>query len=231
MWYHKSEWSLTYMWYAFLHCEICYKCLYNVRFGPAKILKKFLIFTNYGNYVCSWKGVESNQFIQITPITENLCWSWLVAWLVPNHYLNQCWNIVNWTPRTKLQNSCIFIQENPFQNVICKMAAILSRPQCDKTPGPFCVPGFPVMPRCRFLNSLVMCVSLTLTTYVVSSTIITQLQHNTVYYTQGVTEGDQGTMSLKILPSHNYFKFDISCKFYLGATIFCSWQLCYHYMC
>ena len=27
---------------------------------------------------------------------------WLVAWPVPNHYLNQCWNIVNWTLRNKL---------------------------------------------------------------------------------------------------------------------------------
>ena len=53
----------------------------------------------------------------------------------PSHYLNQCWNIVNWTPRNKLQwnvyrNSYIFIQENPFENVVWKMVAILSRPQC-----------------------------------------------------------------------------------------------------
>ena len=60
---------------------------------------------------------------------------WLVAWLAPSHYLNQCWNIVNWTFRNKLQwnlnwNLCIFIQENPFENVVWKMAAILSWPQC-----------------------------------------------------------------------------------------------------
>ena len=55
--------------------------------------------------------------------------------LSPSHYLNQCWNIVNWTPRNKLQwnvnrNSYIFIQENPFENIVWKLAAILSRPQC-----------------------------------------------------------------------------------------------------
>ena len=38
-------------------------------------------------------------------------------------------------PRSKLRwnvnrNSYIFIQENPFENVVWKMAAILSRPQC-----------------------------------------------------------------------------------------------------
>ena len=51
--------------------------------------------------------------------------------------MNQCWNIVHWTPRNKLQwnvnrNSYIFIQENPFANVVWKMVAMLSRPQCVK---------------------------------------------------------------------------------------------------
>ena len=59
------------------------------------------------------------------------------AWSVPNHYLNQCWIIVNWTLRNKLQwnlirNSNIFIQENAFESVVYEMAAILSRPQCVK---------------------------------------------------------------------------------------------------
>ena len=42
------------------------------------------------------------------------------------------WNIVNWTLRNKVQwnlnrNSCIFIQENVYENIVCEMAAILSR--------------------------------------------------------------------------------------------------------
>ena len=50
-------------------------------------------------------------------------------------------NIVDLTLRNKLQwngnrNSYIFIQENPFENVVWKMAAILSRPQCVKIPSP-----------------------------------------------------------------------------------------------
>ena len=53
----------------------------------------------------------------------------------PSHYLIQCWNIVNRTLRNKLQwnldqNLYIFIQVNAFENVVWKMAAILSRPQC-----------------------------------------------------------------------------------------------------
>ena len=44
-------------------------------------------------------------------------------------------NIVDGTLRDKLQlnfrrNSNIFIQENAFENVVCEMASILSRPQC-----------------------------------------------------------------------------------------------------
>ena len=47
----------------------------------------------------------------------------------------QCWNIINWTLSNKLQwnfnrNSCIFIQENSFENVVWNMATILSQPQC-----------------------------------------------------------------------------------------------------
>ena len=56
---------------------------------------------------------------------------------MPSHYLNQCWNIVDWNFRDKLQwnlkqNSYIFIQENAFENVVSSMVAILTRPQCVK---------------------------------------------------------------------------------------------------
>ena len=68
---------------------------------------------------------------------------WLVAWPALSHYLNQCWNIVNWTPVHEIQwnlnpNSNIFIQENAFENVVWKMAAILSRHQWVKGWGITC---------------------------------------------------------------------------------------------
>ena len=61
---------------------------------------------------------------------------WLVVWSVPKHYPNQCWSIVNRTLGNKLrwnlnQNSYIFIQQNAFENVVWKMVANLSWPQCD----------------------------------------------------------------------------------------------------
>ena len=51
---------------------------------------------------------------------------------------NGLWNIVIWTRGKKFQwnlnrNLYIFIQENAFENVVWKMAAILSRPQCVNT--------------------------------------------------------------------------------------------------
>ena len=52
--------------------------------------------------------------------------------MAPSYYLNQCWNIVNWSLRNELQwnlnqNSNIFIEENPFENVVCEMASICFR--------------------------------------------------------------------------------------------------------
>ena len=57
---------------------------------------------------------------------------WLVAYSAPRHYLNQCWVIVNWTLRNKRQwnfnqNEKKFIHENAPENIVCEMAAILSR--------------------------------------------------------------------------------------------------------
>ena len=53
----------------------------------------------------------------------------------PYRCIDQCWNIINLTPRNKLQwnfnrNSYMCIQENPFKNVVCKMLIILHRHQC-----------------------------------------------------------------------------------------------------
>ena len=54
---------------------------------------------------------------------------------MPSHYLNQCWNVVNRTLGNRIQwnfnqNTMIFIQENGFENAVCKMVAMLSKPQC-----------------------------------------------------------------------------------------------------
>ena len=55
--------------------------------------------------------------------------------LGPSHYLNLWWLIVNWILRNKPQwdsnkTSAIFIHENRFENVVCKMFAISLMLQC-----------------------------------------------------------------------------------------------------
>ena len=55
--------------------------------------------------------------------------------LSSRHYLNQCWNIINWTIGNKFQwnfnqNSIIFIHENISESAVCKMAFISSWSQC-----------------------------------------------------------------------------------------------------
>ena len=54
----------------------------------------------------------------------------LFSWTAPSHYLNQCWDIIDWILRNKLQwnfnqNSYIFIQENAF-----KLSSGKCRPFC-----------------------------------------------------------------------------------------------------
>ena len=82
-------------------------------------------------FLTHWSRVTH---ICISKVGHNWFRQWLVACSVPSHYLNQCWNIINLTLKIKIQlnvkwNSYIIIQENAFENVICKMAAILSRPR------------------------------------------------------------------------------------------------------
>ena len=61
---------------------------------------------------------------------------------MPSHYLNQCWNVVNWVLRNKLQwnfnrNSNILIQEKSLENAVCEMMPILSRRQYVNGKGVF----------------------------------------------------------------------------------------------
>ena len=54
-----------------------------------------------------------------------------ITYSVPSHYLNQCWFIVNSNLGNKLHwnsnhDTKLFIHENAFEIVVCKMAAILA---------------------------------------------------------------------------------------------------------
>ena len=51
------------------------------------------------------------------------------------------------------RNSYNFIQENPFENVVWKMAAILSRPQCDISLVPPVTKPLPAVMMTTFINA------------------------------------------------------------------------------
>ena len=76
-----------------------------------------------------------------------------------SHYLNQCWNIVNWTLRNKLQwnfnrNYNIFIKENALRGVVCEMAVMLSRPQCVKLRAAILKSYFPLNAPTNIMDEL-----------------------------------------------------------------------------
>ena len=101
-------WQLAYLFKNLLRLVTCHDCVISLRLSDA--------------YVCISKLTDHHWFRQ-----------WFVTWPVPSHYLNQCWNIVNYTRKNKLQwnfnrNQYIFVQENAFENAEWKMAAILSWP-------------------------------------------------------------------------------------------------------
>ena len=60
--------------------------------------------------------------------------SWLVAYLAPSHYLNQCWVIINWTPRNKLQwiFSLVKIQNLSFTKMHPKLLSAKWLPFCSE---------------------------------------------------------------------------------------------------
>ena len=80
-----------------------------------------------------WGRMTHTNMRQLTN-HDCLRW-WLVVWWATSHYLNQCFNVVNWTLWNKFQwnlyrNLYVFIQENAFENFVWKLVDILSRPQC-----------------------------------------------------------------------------------------------------
>ena len=82
----------------------------------------------------SWFGVNSLRLSDLYMCQEtNHHWfrQWLVAWSAPSHYLNQCWNIVNWTLRnTNFSEILIAIHMFSFKKLHLKMSSGKWRPFC-----------------------------------------------------------------------------------------------------
>ena len=93
------------------------------------------LFKSYNAYLLTHQGritrICAGKLTQLVHL-------WLFAWSKPSHYLIQYRYIVNSNLSNKFQwnikpNLCIFFQENAFENVVCEMVAIFTRPQFVKT--------------------------------------------------------------------------------------------------
>ena len=79
-----------------------------------------------------WTHLPLVPHIYVNGLGQYCFRKWLVTCSTASYYQNQSWRIVNWILRNKLQwnsnqNTKLFFQENAFENVVCEIAAILSR--------------------------------------------------------------------------------------------------------
>ena len=105
------------------HCGLC-RVSMMVADGLAAIwLQDILALIQYEyTLLTHWSRVSHICVCKLTII---------VTWPAPSHYLNQCWNIVNWTLRNKLQwdlnrNSLTFSSEK----MRSKVSSVKRQPFC-----------------------------------------------------------------------------------------------------
>ena len=123
----------TYVLKSMCECGIGSSLKYYCINGRYPLLDTFIALSNLTHWgrvthicVSNWFIIGSDNGLSPGPV-----------WPAPSHYLNQCWNVVDWTPGNKLQwnfSLDIYILFtsfiHTFENVARKMAAILSRPHC-----------------------------------------------------------------------------------------------------
>ena len=82
--------------------------------------------------------ISSPYIMAFRPKVTHICVSktyqhwfrlWLVAYLAPTHYLNQCWQIANQSPRNIfqlhiIQNSKYSSKKSALEKIICEMATL-----------------------------------------------------------------------------------------------------------
>ena len=103
---------------SFLHCLICIRCDWSwyTPTDSAPCAAKVWIRLRVMNPYYYNRYYFQSPHIRYSLLRQDVT-RWRVAWPAPSQYLNQCWNILNWTLRNKLRwnfnsNSYIFIQEN-----------------------------------------------------------------------------------------------------------------------
>ena len=110
-------------WKTFSHWLICaydLRTLYTCMNGPC---------------LTHWGQVIPGRWCIYAAVVHHWIRQWLVACSAPSHYLTNA-DILSTRPWGTYFNEIsfeirkVFIQENEFENVVCTMAAIVSRTQC-----------------------------------------------------------------------------------------------------
>ena len=98
-----------------------------------RLLPQWNDIEKLSNYVgsCHLSHLTLVSHICVSESGQHCFRQWLVTYSAPSHCLNQCWVIIIWTHMNKVQwnfhqNIKLFIHENAFESIVCKMAAIMS---------------------------------------------------------------------------------------------------------
>ena len=59
----------------------------------------FLLIVTNAHIINTFNSLRSSDAYLVGNLTSIYSGNGFVAWSAPSHYLNQCWNIVNWTMR------------------------------------------------------------------------------------------------------------------------------------
>ena len=114
---------------------------YEIRCQPPAPCQRWPNIGNANIFSCSLQyinsSIPSDKCACIILFEHHWLKQWLVDYLVSSLYLYHCWLLVSWnfsniSHSNMNQNAMIFIQGNVFENIICRMVAILSLPQCAK---------------------------------------------------------------------------------------------------
>ena len=68
--------------------------------------------------------------ICVSELGQHWVRKWLVTYSAPNHYLHQCWNIINWTLRNKFQWNFNQRINFSFKNMHLKISSVKWQPFC-----------------------------------------------------------------------------------------------------
>ena len=99
----------------------------------------FIVVSFVITFYVDYKSTARSCILNHRPLVPHICVShvgqrcfrlWLVACEATSHYLKQCWLIVNWTLRNKLQWNLIEIQKLSFMKMHLRVSSAKLRPFC-----------------------------------------------------------------------------------------------------